>query len=187
MWKLSLEALGLGGNQKVKIIGSRTIGNGSLPSKNNVIGSGITGNGSLPSKNNVIGSRITGNGSLPFINNVLLVKGLMNNLLSISQLSDTGYGIIFNKKSCKSVSQKDGYVLFNVKRMNNIYNTRLSDLENQNVKCLMSVSEEQWTWHGRLGHIIMRRILMLNKLNLVRGLPNLKFSSNAFCEACQKG
>ena len=33
----------------------------------------------------------------------------------------------------------------------------------------------------------MRRVSQINKLNLVRGLPNLKFSSDALCEACQKG
>jgi transposase InsO family protein len=33
----------------------------------------------------------------------------------------------------------------------------------------------------------LRKISQLNKLNLVRGLPNLKFSSDALCEACQKG
>lgn len=32
----------------------------------------------------------------------------------------------------------------------------------------------------------MRRISKLNKLNLVRGLSNLKFSSDALCKACQK-
>lgn len=33
----------------------------------------------------------------------------------------------------------------------------------------------------------MRRISHLNKLNLVRGLPNMRFASDALCEACQKG
>src|ERR1043165_3258406 len=51
----------------------------------------------------------------------------------------------------------------------------------------MSVDNEQWAWHRRLGHVSMRRISQINKLNLVRGLPNLKFSSDALCEACQKG
>ena len=51
----------------------------------------------------------------------------------------------------------------------------------------MSVNEEQWVWHRRLGHVSLRRISQLNKLGLVRGLPNLKFSSDALCEACQKG
>ena len=64
--------VGFGGNQKGKIIGSGTVGNGKLPS----------------------------------INNVLLVEGLMHNLLSISQLSDNGYDVIFNQMSCKAVSKK---------------------------------------------------------------------------------
>ena len=51
----------------------------------------------------------------------------------------------------------------------------------------MTVHEEQWVWHRRLGHISMRKLSQLNKLELVRGLPKLKFSSDALCEACQKG
>src|SRR3954471_8034524 len=51
----------------------------------------------------------------------------------------------------------------------------------------MSVSEEQWVWHRRLGHASLRKISQINKLNLVRGLPNLKYKSYALCEACQKG
>jgi hypothetical protein len=112
---------------------------------------------------------------------------MLHNLLSISQLSNNGYDIIFNQNSCKAVIQKDGTILFNGKRKNNIYNIRLYDLEDQKVKCLMSVNEEQWVWHIRFEHVSMRRISQLNKLGLVRGLPNLKFASDALCEACQKG
>src|SRR3954469_23526850 len=36
-------------------------------------------------------------------------------------------------------------------------------------------------------HVSMRNISQLNKLGLVRGFPNLKYSSDALCEACQKG
>src|ERR1044072_9766518 len=109
-------------------------------------------------KGKVIGSGTISNGSLPSITNVLLVDGLMHNLLSISQLSDKGYDIIFNQKSCKVVSQEDGTILFNGKRKNNIYKIKLSKLKSQNVKCLMSVDNEQWAWHRRLGHVSMRRI-----------------------------
>src|SRR3954471_2061784 len=51
----------------------------------------------------------------------------------------------------------------------------------------MSVNEEQWVWHRRLGHASLRKISQISKLNLVRGLPNLKYKSYALCEACQKG
>ena len=122
-------------------------------------------------KGKITGSGTIGNGNLPSISNVLLVEGLTHNLLSISQLSDNGYDIIFNQKCCKVVSQKDVSILFNGKRKNNIYKINLSELKVQNVKCLMSVNDEQWAWHRRLGHINMRRISQINKLNLVRGLP----------------
>src|ERR1051325_6991806 len=58
-------------------------------------------------KGKIIGSGTIGNSSLPSITNVLLVDGLMHNLLSISQLSDNGYDIIFNQKSCKTVTNRD--------------------------------------------------------------------------------
>lgn len=51
----------------------------------------------------------------------------------------------------------------------------------------MFVNEKQWTWHRRLGHVSMRRISMLNNLNLVRNLPNLNFSLDSLCDACYKG
>lgn len=90
----------------------------------------------------VIGIGTIGNSSLPSISNVLSVEGLMHNLLPISKLSDNDYDIIFNQKSCKVVSHKDGYVLFKGKMKNKIYKIKLSDLENQNVKCLIYVNEE---------------------------------------------
>src|ERR1051325_6236658 len=55
-------------------------------------------------KGKIIGSGTIGNDTLPSITNILLVDELMHNLLSVSQLSDNGYNIIFNQKSCKAVS-----------------------------------------------------------------------------------
>ena len=109
-------------------------------------------------KGKIIGSGTIGNNTLSFITNFLLVDGLMHNLLSISQLSDNDYDIIFNQKSYKVVSQKYGFVLFNGKRKNNIYKIKISELKCQNVKCLLSVNDEQWVWPRRLEHFSMRRI-----------------------------
>src|ERR1044072_5970279 len=138
-------------------------------------------------KGKIIGSGTIGYGKSPSIKSVLLVEGLMHNLLSISQLADNGYDVLFNQKSCEVVSQKDGSILFNGKRKNNIYKISISDLVKQNAKCLLSVYEEQWVWHRTLGHINLKRISQLNKLENVRVLPNKKFTSEALCEACQKG
>src|SRR3954462_2894530 len=103
-------------------------------------------------KGKIIGSRTISLGNSPSMSNVLLVEGLTHNLLSISQLSDNGYDMLFNQESCKAVRQKDDSILFTGKRKNNIYKTDLQDLMSQKVTCLMSLSEEQWVWHRRLGH-----------------------------------
>src|SRR3954469_18888337 len=124
-------------------------------------------------KGKIIGSGTICIGDSPSITNVLLVDGLAHNVLSISQLSDSGYDIMFNQKSCKAISQKDGSILFIGKRKNKIYKIDLSDLKNQKVTCLLSVNEEQCFWHRRLGHASLRKISQINKHNLVRGLPNL--------------
>ena len=95
-------------------------------------------------KGMIIGVGTIGNNTLPSITNILLVDGLMHNLLYISQLSDKSYDIIFNQKSRKAVSQKDGSILFNGKRKNNICKIKLCELKSQNVKCLMSINNKQW-------------------------------------------
>src|SRR3954462_9725892 len=109
----------------------------------------------------IIGSGTISLGNSPSITNVLLLEELTHNLFSISQLSDSGYDLIFNQKSCKAVSHKDGSILFTGKRNNNIYKIDLSDLKNQQVTCLLYVNEEKWVWHRRLGHVSMRKILRL--------------------------
>ena len=48
----------------------------------------------------------------------------------------------------------------------------------------MSVNDDQWMWHRRLGHVSMRKLSHLNKLELVIGLPKMKFTLDALCEAC---
>ncbi len=138
-------------------------------------------------KGKIIGSGKVGDKFLPSIDNVLLVDGLKHNLLSVSQLCDSGYDVGFSDNACIAKSKKDGSIFFRAKRKNNIYKIKLSELADQNVKCFLSVDEEQWTWHKRLGHASLRLISKLNKKGLVRGLPNLKYKSDALCEACQKG
>ena len=48
-------------------------------------------------KGKIIGSGTIGYGKSSSIKNVLLVEGLMHNLLSISQLADKGYDVLFKQ------------------------------------------------------------------------------------------
>nr|KYP36277.1 Copia protein [Cajanus cajan] len=136
-------------------------------------------------KGHIMGIGKIGINSSISIDNVLYVKGLTHNLLSISQLCDSGYEVSFNKNKC-TVSQLDSSILFTVNRCNNLYKIMVNELENQNVDCLVSY-ENQWIWHKKLGHVSQILISKLKKHNLVRGLPNLVHQTNNVCEACQNG
>ena len=55
----------------------------------------------------------------PSIDNVFFVEGLKLNLLSINQLCDSGYNLLFNKDE-RVVLCKDGSPLFSAKRKGNL-------------------------------------------------------------------
>ncbi|RDX73915.1 hypothetical protein CR513_46399, partial [Mucuna pruriens] len=109
-------------------------------------------------------------GKHPFlsIDNVLFVKGLKHNLLSISQLCDSGYDVSFNKGECIVKDYKSS-IIFSVKRLNTLYKIDMTNLTNQNVTCLVSINDDHWTWHKKLGHASLRLISKLKKYNLIKG------------------
>ena len=57
----------------------------------------------------------SGNAPLPVIHNVLLVKGLEYNLLSISQLCDSGLIVFFDKNKC-IVKDTNHNIIFEAQR-----------------------------------------------------------------------
>ncbi|RDY04456.1 hypothetical protein CR513_11821, partial [Mucuna pruriens] len=74
----------------------------------------------------------------PSIDNALYVKGLKHNLLSISQLHDSGYDVSFDKGEF-IVKDYKGSIIFSTKRQNNLYKIDLADLINQNHNLLRGI------------------------------------------------
>jgi transposase InsO family protein len=48
-------------------------------------------------------------------------------------------------------------------------------------------SSELWKWHRRLGHLSFDLLCRLSGLDLLRGLPLLKFESDLICAPCRHG
>src|SRR2546430_4172487 len=73
-----------------------------------------------------------GQGKNLLIENILLVDGLKHNLLSISQLCDKGYKVIFDKDACHLYDIDMTNVIAQGYRKNNIYmiNISLKEIEN---------------------------------------------------------
>jgi len=71
-------------------------------------------------KGRILGNGVIGNGSSFNIKNVLLVEGLKHNLISISQLCDKGFKVMFKPNNCLIYDAHGSIVLIG-KRVNNIY------------------------------------------------------------------
>ena len=121
------------------------------------------------------------------IDDVLLVKGLTHNLISISQLCDKGYQVIFKKSHC-AISKKDfNKIKFFGQRINNVYTMDFENLSTDGLWLVANFCDASWLWHRRLRHANFRVISKLSRHDLVNRLPKVKFSSDKICEVCAKG
>ena len=117
------------------------------------------------------------------IENVYLVKGLKHNLLSISQLCDKGYKMVFEQDKCYAFN-KDGAKLFEGIRKRNIYIIKPDKVDN--ACCLLSMNDFVFAWHKRLGHVNFNHLEKLSKKNIIRGLPRINIKQDVKCDTCLK-
>jgi len=111
------------------------------------------------------------------------MEGLNYNLLSISQLCDTGFKINFQEGICSGTS-KNLSQSFTGRRHGNIY---LLDIKPEKSQCLISIQDEANLSHRKLGHVNMKQIAKISSKNLVCGLPNLKYQNSDLCTLCVLG
>ena len=150
------------------------------------------------SKGKVMGSGTVQSGNVKF-ENVNLIDNLKFNLLSVSQMSDKGYGSFFTKDCCRIVGPemvkkieqiiKTGKTQLVAQRSGNVYVVDLSKQSPRTDACLFSVASNKKTelWHRRLGHTNLKTITTLSKQGLVRGLPKKLFTCPEHCVSCLKG
>jgi hypothetical protein len=93
------------------------------------------------SKGKIIGIGNIGKTHSLVIEDVLLVDGLKHNLLSISQLCDKGYNVIFKSIMCIIVNKIDNQVLFVAFRNENVYTINLDNMTSKESICLAAINE----------------------------------------------
>ena len=71
----------------------------------------------------------------------------------------------------------------------NVYVADFNSTNSETMTCLLSKAsyDESWLWHKKLSHLNFKAMNLLVKKNLVRGIPNLEFTKDGLCDACQKG
>ena len=114
--------------------------------------------------------------------NVFLVENLKPNLLSVSQTCNQGYNCIFDSKKCEIKNKKLGKIVgISMRNANNVY-----ILENEN-QSYLSMIDESWLWHRRLGHLSLENLAKISAKEAVRDLPKIVAPLNAVCKHCQHG
>ncbi|GKA38186.1 retrovirus-related pol polyprotein from transposon TNT 1-94 [Tanacetum coccineum] len=119
---------------------------------------------------------------------VTYVNGLKHNLISISQLCDANYKVLFTKTQGTIFNQKDEVVLI-APRRRDVYVIDMSSFNKDSNACFLAKASLSinWLWHKRLSHLNFKNINNLTKHSLVSGIPSLTFSKDKNCSVCEKG
>ena len=125
---------------------------------------------------------IEGCTGLKLIPDVLYVPEINQNLLSVGQLLEKGYKVLFEDKSCM-IKDSDNKELFRVQMKGKSFALNLIDEEQLAVH---KVEDNTLVWHKRMGHFHHGALLYLRKNDLVQGLLELEEKSPV-CAACQYG
>ncbi|GJZ19502.1 retrovirus-related pol polyprotein from transposon TNT 1-94 [Tanacetum coccineum] len=120
--------------------------------------------------------------------NVAYVNGLKHNMISISQLCDDNFKVLFTKTQGTIFNQNDEVVLI-APRRRDVHVIDMSSSNKESNACFFAKASPSvnWLWHKRLSHLNFKSINNLVKHNLVSGLPSLAFSKDKNCLACEKG
>ena len=108
-------------------------------------------------KGRIIGQGNIVNDTSSLIESVLLVDGLKHNLLSISQLCNKGFKVIFEASHCIIKDIQNDKTIFMGHKCDNVYAINISKYDGHagHDGCFSSMHDQIWLWHRRLGHANM--------------------------------
>ncbi|KAM1262144.1 hypothetical protein ACFX2G_027916 [Malus domestica] len=121
-----------------------------------------------------------------YVKEVMYLPGLKENLLSVGQMDEHGYYLLFGGKMCSIFDgpSLDCLVLKVEMKKNRCYPLTL--IQNDQVVLRAGISKSTWIWHKRLGHLHFRGLQQLKNKEMVHGLPVLE-EMDEVCEGCQFG
>ena len=117
------------------------------------------------------------------IANVLYVEGLRVNLLSISQICDQDFMMLFSKGKCLVINESRKKLISGVRTLNNCYGL----VPDADIVCNSIHLPNEDLWHQRMGHASYKHLSIVSKHELVLGIPKLSRMSDVVCGPCQLG
>lgn len=121
------------------------------------------------------------------LQNTMLIPQFRNNLLSVSNITDNGYKIVFHKDYANVVKEDgkdDGPVAMKAKRQDKLY--LVQETSSREFAQLSKVHDSDlMKWHCRLGHLNFNDVKKMT--NMVTGMTGNFNGPNVTCEICCKG
>ncbi|KAE8666818.1 hypothetical protein F3Y22_tig00112491pilonHSYRG00346 [Hibiscus syriacus] len=116
------------------------------------------------------------------IQDVLYVPEINQNLLSVGQLLEIGYKVVFEDRMC-SIKDSSGSDMFKVNMKGKSFS--LNMMETEQAAMMSSVTTTE-LWHKKIGHFNHTVLLYMRRKNLARGIPPLD-DHLISCKACRFG
>ena len=117
---------------------------------------------------------------LPDIANALYVEGLRVNLLSISQICDQDFMVLFSKGKCLVLDESGKKLISGVRTLDNYYGL----VPDANIVCNSICLLNEDLWHQRMGHASYKHLSIISKHESVLGMPKLSRVNNVVCGPC---
>ena len=134
-------------------------------------------------KSHIKGKRIISLPGLLDIANVLYVKGLRVNLMSISQICDQDFMVLFSKGKCLVMNESGKKLISGVRTLDNCYGL----VPDADIMCNSIRLPNEHLWHQRMGHASYKHLSIVSKHESILGIPKLSRMSNVICGPCQLG
>ena len=135
------------------------------------------------SKSQIKGKGVISRPGLPDITNILYVEGLRVNMLSISQICDQDFMVLFLKGKCLVMDESGKKLISGVHTLHNCY----SLVPNADIVCNSIRLPNEDLWHHRIGHASYKHLSIVSKHESILGIPKLRRVSNVVCGPCQLG
>ena len=105
------------------------------------------------------------------------------NLLSISQICDQDFMVLFLKGKCLVLNESRKKLISGVHTLDNCYGF----VPNADIVCNSIRLPNEDLWHQRMGHASYKHLSIVSKHESVLGIPKLSRVSNFVCGLCQLG
>ncbi|KAJ0086209.1 hypothetical protein Patl1_07938 [Pistacia atlantica] len=120
------------------------------------------------------------NGGIQHLSNVLYLPKLCKNLMSVGQLVDQGYNVVFNENGCEILKEGNGTLVATGKKVGRLFALTMLHFSSTKMDSSPNVTI---LWHKRMGHCNLQRLKDMSMKKLATGSPTISYIEKHICDA----